>query len=90
VDRYQRIVCPVWILRGSEDRDWMPESHEDRFRELIPAARVLRWEGIGHAPHIQVPDRFTELLNEFVSATKESARPGAESGPRASGERGIS
>jgi pimeloyl-ACP methyl ester carboxylesterase len=90
VDRYARIACPVWILRGSEDRDWMPESHEDRFRELMPTARIIRWEGIGHAPHIQVPDRFAELLKEFLSATKESARPGAESGPRASGERGIS
>jgi hypothetical protein len=68
----------------------MPESHEDRFRELMPTARIIRWEGIGHAPHIQVPDRFAELLKEFLSATKESARPGAESGPRASGERGIS
>ena len=68
----------------------MPESHEDRFRDLIGAARVSRWEGIGHAPHIQAPDRFTELLNEFVSATKESARPGTGSGPRASDERGIS
>ncbi|MDQ2939342.1 MAG: alpha/beta hydrolase [Actinomycetota bacterium] len=90
VDRYERIACPVWILRGSEDHEWMPESHEDRFRDLIPAARVTRWEGIGHAPHIQAPDRFTELLNEFVAATKESARPGAGSGPRASDERGIS
>lgn len=69
VDRYSRITCPVWILRGSEDRDWMPESHEDRFRELIPAARIIRWDGIGHAPHIQVPDRFTELLFEFLAAT---------------------
>jgi pimeloyl-ACP methyl ester carboxylesterase len=68
-DRYRRITCPVWILRGSEDRDWMPESREDRFRELIPSARVMRWEQIGHAPHIQAPDRFAELLQEFVAAT---------------------
>jgi pimeloyl-ACP methyl ester carboxylesterase len=66
VDRYPRIECPVWVLRGSEDRDWMPESSEERFRELIPAARILRWQDVGHAPHIQVPDRFRELLNEFL------------------------
>jgi pimeloyl-ACP methyl ester carboxylesterase len=90
VDRYVRIECPVWILRGSEDRDWMPESSEDRFRRLIPTARVTRWDGIGHAPHIQAPDRFAGLLADFLSAAKESARPGSESGPRASDERGIS
>jgi pimeloyl-ACP methyl ester carboxylesterase len=83
VDRYARIQCPVWILRGSEDRDWMPESSEDRFRELIPSARVMRWKGIGHAPHIQAPDRFAELLGEFIEATKENERLGEESGSRA-------
>jgi pimeloyl-ACP methyl ester carboxylesterase len=90
VDRYRRIECPVWILRGAEDRDWMPESSEDRFRTLIPSARVIRWEAIGHAPHIQAPDRFRQLLEEFIEATKESARPGAGNGSRASDERGIS
>jgi pimeloyl-ACP methyl ester carboxylesterase len=68
VDRYARIECPVWILRGSEDRDWMPESTEDRFRSLIPDARLIRWEDIGHAPHIQDPDRFAELLDEFLAS----------------------
>jgi pimeloyl-ACP methyl ester carboxylesterase len=89
-DRYRRISCPVWILRGSEDRDWMPESHEDRLKELIPAARVTRWDGVGHAPHIQEPEQFAGLLDEFIGATNESARSGANSGSRASDERGIS
>jgi pimeloyl-ACP methyl ester carboxylesterase len=71
IDRYRRIACPVWVLRGSEDRDWMPESHEDRFRQLIPSARVIRWEEVGHAPHIQEPQRFVDLLNEFLEATRQ-------------------
>ncbi len=68
VDRYPRIECPVWILLGAEDRFWVPESAADRFRSLIPGARVERWEGIGHAPHIQVPERFTALLDEFLAS----------------------
>jgi 2-succinyl-6-hydroxy-2,4-cyclohexadiene-1-carboxylate synthase len=71
VDRYRRIECPVWILRGSDDRDWMPESHEARYRALIPSARLIRWEGVGHAPHIQEPDRFGELLEGFLEATRQ-------------------
>lgn len=70
VDRYARIECPVWILRGSEDLDWMPEAHENRYRELIPGVRLTRWEGVGHAPHIQEPERYAELLHEFLAATK--------------------
>jgi pimeloyl-ACP methyl ester carboxylesterase len=69
VDRYQRITCPVWVLRGSDDHDRMPESHEERFRVLIPAARIIRWQGIGHAPHIQAPEPFAQLLDEFLAAT---------------------
>jgi len=80
-DRYSRIACPVWILRGSEDRDWMPESHEDRFRELIPAARIIRWQEVGHAPHIQEPARFAELLDEFLTATR-SEQAGGKLAPK--------
>lgn len=69
VDRYARIECPVWILRGSEDHDWMPEAYEERYRKLIPGARVDRWQDIGHAPHIQAPERFAGLLDEFLRAT---------------------
>ena len=65
VDRYSRISCPVWVLRGSEDHDWMPVSTEARFRELIPGAQVMRWDGISHAPHIQEPQRYAALLEEF-------------------------
>jgi pimeloyl-ACP methyl ester carboxylesterase len=63
----------VWILRGTGDLDWMPEAHEDRYRELIPEARVIRWEGVGHSPHIEEPEQFAELLHEFLEPTKPPA-----------------
>ena len=69
-DRYRRIECPVWILRGSEDTAWMPEEHEARYSELIPGVRLTRWDGVGHAPHIQEPGRFAELLSEFLAETR--------------------
>ena len=69
VDRYADLECPVWILRGSEDLDWMPEAHEARYRELIPGCRLTRWEGVGHAPHIQEPQRYAEYLHDFLKVT---------------------
>ena len=48
----------------------MPEAHEVRYRELIPGARLTRWEGVGHAPHIQEPQRYAEYLGDFLAATK--------------------
>jgi pimeloyl-ACP methyl ester carboxylesterase len=70
--RWREIERPVWIVRGSDDHDWMPETHEARYRELIPSARIVRWEGVGHSPHIEVPGRFGRLLGEFLA---HSARP---------------
>ena len=80
-DHYAEIEAPVWILRGGGDLDWMPEAHEARYRELIPGAKLIRWDDVGHSPHIEAPDRFGELLREFLESW--CARPGAGRGPRA-------
>jgi pimeloyl-ACP methyl ester carboxylesterase len=68
-EHYREITQPVWILRGAGDLDWMPESHEDRYRELLPDARLIRWEDVGHSPHIEAPDRFAQLVREFLAET---------------------
>jgi pimeloyl-ACP methyl ester carboxylesterase len=78
-EHYREIAVPVWILRGSGDLDWMPESHEDRYRELIPHARLIRWDGAGHSPQIEQPARFQELLANFL-AEKEARGPGQGGG----------
>ena len=33
----------------------------------IPAARLMMLEGTGHAPHREAPDRFADLLVDFVA-----------------------
>ena len=68
-EHYKEIEAPIWILRGGGDLDWMPETHEDRYRELIPDARLIRWDDVGHSPHIEAPDRFADLLHEFLAKT---------------------
>jgi pimeloyl-ACP methyl ester carboxylesterase len=68
-EHYSEITAPVWILRGGGDIDWMPESHEDRYRALIPDARLIRWDDVAHSPQIEAPDRFRELLLEFLEDT---------------------
>jgi pimeloyl-ACP methyl ester carboxylesterase len=68
-DRWKRIAATVWILRGDRDDAWVPEDREGRYRRLMPQARLIRWEGIGHAPHIEAPERFQSLLEEFLAAS---------------------
>ncbi len=71
-DRWREIQRPVWIVRGAEDHDWMPAAHESRYSELIPTARVIRWEGVGHSPHIEAPERFERVLDQFLQSTADS------------------
>ena len=68
IDRYSRIRCPVWVLRGSEDTGWMPKAYEARYRDLIPGAQVTCWEGVTHAPHVQEPGRFADYLDAFLAS----------------------
>lgn len=90
-EHYREIRVPVWIVRGVDDRDWMPESHEARYRELLGEARLIRLQGVGHSPHIEAPDLFAEALASFLAATaqKKRATRGREGAARAD-ERGIS
>jgi pimeloyl-ACP methyl ester carboxylesterase len=58
----------------------MPESHEDRYRELIPQARMVRWDGVGHSPHIEAPERFRDFLDEFLREETKARGPGQGGG----------
>jgi pimeloyl-ACP methyl ester carboxylesterase len=79
-EHYREIAVPVWILRGAGDLNWMPESHEDRYRELIPQARMVRWDGVGHSPHIEAPERFRKFLDEFLRDETKARGPGQGGG----------
>ena len=35
----------------------------------IPGSRLAIFEGVGHYPHCEAPERFVELLCEFVETT---------------------
>jgi pimeloyl-ACP methyl ester carboxylesterase len=58
---------PLWILVGDED----PFLPVDEAREIVasaPNGRLEVFEGTGHFPNSERPDRFNELLREFLRA----------------------
>lgn len=59
-------MCVVW----GEDDLVIPVSHADRAAELAPAARVEVIERSGHFPHRDHPERFVEILTDFVRSTE--------------------
>lgn len=67
---------PSMVLGGDEDRHVSP-------REMYLTASALRrpkvqiWTGVGHVPHWERPDEFSNLVSQFAAA---ASGPGKEPG----------
>ena len=58
---------PLWLMVGDQD----PFLPVDEAREIVasaPNGRLEVFEGTGHFPNSERPDRFNELLREFLQA----------------------
>ncbi len=61
------LELPVLIVQGTEDHIVRAAAGQ-RLAELAPHARLELWEHVGHAPFLEVPERFNEVLESFVTA----------------------
>ncbi len=67
-NRFYLATHPTLIVWG--DRDSMiPVSHARTAHEELPGSRLVIFEGADHFPHAELPDRFAEVLSEFVEST---------------------
>lgn len=53
------------VIWGTRDR-MIPVGHAHRANEVFPDAEVVLFEGAGHFPHLEQPDRFASVLEEFL------------------------
>ena len=53
----------VW---GERDR-MIPSSHVEAARQELPATRVEMFARSGHFPHLDEPDRFARVLDDFMT-----------------------
>jgi hypothetical protein len=67
------------VIAGGYDVG-LPPNCAARYAELFPFGDTVVLEGSGHAPWVDRPDRFREVVNAFL------ARRGDPDGP---GERGL-
>lgn len=61
------IGVPTLVIHGREDRLVLFETAETVSR-LLPAATLSAYDGIGHMPFAEAPQRFNEDLAGFVAA----------------------
>lgn len=59
---------PTLLVWGSADRI-VPVGHAHKAHEAMPGSRLEIFEGAGHFPHQKDPNRFTALLDDFITST---------------------
>jgi pimeloyl-ACP methyl ester carboxylesterase len=60
---------PVMLIWGSED-PIIPAEHGRAAHELIPHSRLVEFEGSGHWPQLDDPERFCDELLDFIATTE--------------------
>lgn len=60
------VDIPTLIVWGTRDKV-IPVEHATAAQRAIPGSRVELFEGAGHFPHLDQPDRFAALLGEFIA-----------------------
>ena len=53
------------VIWGTRDR-MIPVGHAERAHDVFPGAEVVLFEGAGHFPHLEQPDRFASVLERFI------------------------
>jgi pimeloyl-ACP methyl ester carboxylesterase len=70
---YLAAAVPTMIVWGDHD-DIIPVSHAYEAHDAIPGSRLEIFEGVRHFPQSEAPDRFVDVLLDFM-ATTAPARP---------------
>ena len=66
---YLTAGVPTMVMWGDAD-PIIPVEHGRAAHESMPGSRLEIFEGAGHFPHVEEPERFTELLADFIAATE--------------------
>jgi non-heme chloroperoxidase len=67
---YAALSRPALIVHGAEDRVVSPATGEAAAR-IAPIARHLPYEGVGHMPFLEAPERFAADLADFAIACRD-------------------
>lgn len=72
VEKYlAAIECPVLLLQGQRERgSAIYEGEVDRVLPLMANVAHVQIEGAGHLIHIDQPERFIEVVREFLEAVE--------------------
>lgn len=64
-DELRRVSVPVLLVWGDRD-SYATRSDQEILQRVMPAARLLVFDGTGHALHWEAPERFAASLLQFL------------------------
>jgi pimeloyl-ACP methyl ester carboxylesterase len=71
---YLAAAMPTLIVWGDND-PIIPVDHGREAHDAMPGSRLDIFEGVGHFPHVEVPDQFVAVLTDFIDSTKAAEPP---------------
>ena len=64
-ERLWRITAPTLVVWGADDR-LIPLPYGEAYARGIPGAKLVTLEGCGHLPPFEQPDRFADVVLDFL------------------------
>jgi proline iminopeptidase len=68
-DRATRVTAPVLTIHGTDDPNAAVEGGR-AWVDLLPNARLVELEGVGHAPWLEAPELFFAEVDAFLRADR--------------------
>jgi pimeloyl-ACP methyl ester carboxylesterase len=73
LERSVALEIPLWMVWGRQD-GLVPSMHARAFASAHPNAKVHVLDDCGHYPHIELPQRFNQLLRSWLDETAPAPR----------------
>lgn len=67
-DFLKNISCPVQIIQGDMDQFGSYAQIEEKLKYIQGKTEVVYLENCGHSPHLQYPEKVTELALNFIKS----------------------
>lgn len=78
-DRVPEVACPTLIVWGTVDR-LVPVACAADYERAIPGARKVIYDGAGHVPMLEQPERFNRDLRAFLEEEPRASEQRAAGG----------
>ena len=70
---FAAIKVPTLILHGRQDQ-LIPFAQGEAFARVIPGSTLIAYDGVGHVPMEQIPDKSAADLDEWIRTKSLAAK----------------